>query len=177
MQLFPVNIAIGQHRYDLELGSFPQAGLLPRDKGRMVVGNSGDHFVSGVQQRGKAAGDQVDGLGGAPGEEDAVPFIRIHIRGYVRSGFFVGGGGFLAEVVDAPMDVAIDSIVELHQGIQDLLRLLGGSRIVQIGQRIAVNRLFQYREIFSYVIGIHVFWLAVGLLATSEKNPDPFGSG
>ena len=62
---------------------------------------------------------------------------------------FVGLGGALGEKVDAAMDVRAVLLVEARDGVDDGLRLLRGGGIVEIDERLAVNRLMQRGEVFA----------------------------
>ena len=65
------------------------------------------------------------------------------------SGVFVGGGGPIAQLVESAMDVAVVVFVVMRQGVDDRARFLRGRRIVEIDQRMSVDRLVQDRKILA----------------------------
>ena len=129
-----------------------RAGLLgdklPGDDVGMVFHRREDDFVAGFQEFSAVARcDEVDAFGGAAGEDDLAGFGGVDEAGDFCAGLFVGGGGFLAEGVDAAMNVRVFRFVISLDRIDDDLGLLGRGAVVEIDQRPAVNLCFQDGEI------------------------------
>ena len=56
--------------------------------------------------------------------------------------------------MNGTMDIGIVVFVIVPDRIDDRLRLLGGGRIIEVGQRLAVHQLLQRRELSAH--GHHV---------------------
>ena len=80
---------------DLEDGAGPFAEHLPGDDIRVVFEGGDEDFIAGLDAAGKreALGDQVDGIGGAGGEDDLDGTGRIQVRGDGAPGIFERLGG------------------------------------------------------------------------------------
>ena len=61
-------------------------------------------------------------------------------------------GGDLAQCMDAAMDVGVDLLVIVRDGVDDCARLLRSSTIVEIDKRLAVHLSGKYWEIVADVM-------------------------
>src|SRR5689334_13900488 len=82
--------------------------------------------------------NQIDSFGGAAGEDDFIGGPGVDECGGTGSAGFKGGGGAIAEFVDAAMDVGVVPFVIAHESIDDSTRFLGRRRVVEINQRPAM---------------------------------------
>ena len=92
---------------------------------------------------------KVDGFGGAARENDV--FSRGGID-KLRNAFaraFVGGGGAVAQFVDAAVHVGVVVLIIALNGLEHGARFLRGGGVVEVYQRMPVNLLSQRREIIS----------------------------
>jgi hypothetical protein len=135
------------------LSVMPFAQHLPGHDVGVVLHVRDDHLVP-FPEEGPAVGggDQVDGLGGAPGEDDLVVAAGVDEAGDLLAPGLEAVGGPLAQVVQAPVDVGVIGLVGLAHGVDDLARFLGTGRVVEVDQRPPVDRLLQDRE-----VGAHPF--------------------
>ena len=98
--------------------------------------------------------DEIDRLGGAADEDDLVGRGRVEEAADLVAGRLVGVGRARREFVGGAMDVRILVPIEVHQAVDDGLRLLRGGGVVQPDQRPAVHILAKDGEVPSD--GIHV---------------------
>src|ERR1035437_767969 len=87
--------------------------------------------------------DGGDALGGAAGEDDFVGTAGIDELGSTRTRGLEGGGGAIAQFMDAAVDIGIVVLVVIAQGIEHSARLLRGGGIVKVNQRLAVDLLVE----------------------------------
>ena len=66
---------------------------------------------------------------------------RADEAGDLFAGFLVALGGLHAEGVDSAMDVGVVAFVVVHEGLNDGGGFLGGGGVVQVDQRLAVDKL------------------------------------
>src|SRR5262249_987262 len=85
----------------------------------------------------------------APGVNKALDFLARR---------FIGCGRPFAQIVDAPMNIRILRAVVAIQCVDDTLRLLAGSAVVEVHQGLAVNLLLQNRKIRTDFADIQRFY-------------------
>jgi len=135
-------------RHDLELRPRHLAKQLPGDDVGVVLHARDQNLVAGTQPRSdKARGHQIDALGGAAGEDDltAVGGAEVVLDGGPCA--LIRHRSPLREQVDASVNIGAVVLVEVADGVDHLLRLLGGGRVVEIDQRTAVRLLVEGREV------------------------------
>ena len=128
---------------------------LPRhDVGVML--QHGEHDGVPVAQVGTAprARHQVDRLGGVLGEHDLGGVVAADEPGHVTPNRLHGVGRTLGELVDAPMNVGVDRLVEPRHGVDHALGLLGRRSRVEERQAVPLDALVQHRELGSQAVGI-----------------------
>ncbi len=86
-----------------------------------------------------AVGDQVDGLGGAADEDDLARLFGADEPADLVAGRLVRGGGALAQLVDAAVDVGALLEVAPAQPVEHGERFLCGGRAVEVDQRVTVR--------------------------------------
>lgn len=108
----------------------------PGDKVGVVFEGGQDDLVAGLKA-GAAEGesDQVDRLRSPAGEDDLGFVAGVDVAGDRRAGFLVGGGCFLAEGVEAAVDVGGEFGVVGLDGPNDRPGLEAGGSVVEIDQR------------------------------------------
>jgi hypothetical protein len=80
----------------------------------MVLQHRDQDPVAAFQARSaEGIGDQIDCLGGIPGEDDAVGRGCAKERGDPYPGVFIGLGRRLAQGIDRAVDVRVAGLVEL----------------------------------------------------------------
>ncbi len=122
----------------------------------MMFDRGNDDFIAllhaGVAETG---GYQVQSFGGATRKDNLRRAAGIDESADGLTGTFVQFGGLLAEPMHAPMDVGIDIEVLVAHGIEHTQRLLRSGRIVEINQRLAVDRAGQDGEVSPDQFYIH----------------------
>ena len=99
-------------------------------------------------------GHQIDSLGCATGKDDFFNFTGIDKATHFFTGSLVQIGSLLTQIVYATMHIGIHIEIFVAHGIKHHKRFLGGSRIIQIHQRLLIYLAPQDREIFTYFIYI-----------------------
>ncbi|MNQ67951.1 hypothetical protein D3C85_824930 [compost metagenome] len=99
----------------------------------MVFQSADDDLVTGLEQVFQAIGQQVDGFGGATGEEDLRGAGGIQPVRRLGAAAFEGAGGALAGQVLGAMHVGRAAGVVAEQGIQHGLGFLRGGGAVEVG--------------------------------------------
>ncbi len=142
-------LGVGAEHGDVaERGAGGAGGLLPRDEVGVVLHLGGEDDVAGLQVRvGPAAGDDVNALGGAAGENDFGGIGGVDELRDPRAGTFVAGGGAHGERVEAPVDVGVVALVVVDEGVDHGAGFLGSGAVVEIDEGLAVDLLVQDREI------------------------------
>jgi hypothetical protein len=87
----------------------------------------------------RAVGDQIDRLCGVAREDDLVGRFRIHEGTHPLAGALEILRRRIRQIMQAAMDIGVFVAVGVGDRIDDLARLLGGSGIVEIDQRLAVD--------------------------------------
>ena len=133
---------------DAKDGSLLLAQELPRDDVRVVLHRREDDLVSGLEGGPPVAlRHEVDRLRRASDEKDFPVLPRVDEAPHLGTGLLVGGGGALAQGVDAAVDVGIVMGVVALKRLDHRPRLLAGGRVVEIDQGPAVDFLIQDGEI------------------------------
>ena len=101
-----------------------------------------------MQKGPKSVGHQVDAFGGTARPQHLVGMGGIQVHAQLLAGGFKGIRGPLAQGVHAPVHIGVVLPVIPVQRLQNGLRFLHGRCIVQIHQRMAMDRLAQNRKFF-----------------------------
>ena len=91
-------------------------------------------------------GDQVDGLGGVAGEDDLFRARRVEEGADFLARALVGFGRGVGEVVQAAMHIGVFGRVGVLEAVEHRLRLLRRGGVVEIDERLAVDRHGEDRE-------------------------------
>ena len=150
-----VEDAVIAHRYDLKHNALLACLQLPGHDIGVVLHCGDDDFIAFLHTLvSESAGDQVQSLGGATGEDDLCGGLGIEKSSYRFTCLLVQLGSLLAHPVHAPVYIGIDIEVFFAHSVQDTEWFLCRSRIVEIDQRLVVDFTRQYREIFPHLIDI-----------------------
>ena len=120
------------------------------DVGVVLHDRQDDLIARAERVRAKTVGHEIDGLGRGAGEDDLVHRPRIEEAAHGLARGFVILRCRVGEEMQAPVHVGIFLRIGLHHGIDDRLRLLRRSAIVQIDERLAVDFPRQDREITAH---------------------------
>ena len=140
-----------------EPGAGALGDVLPGNEVRVVLELGDDDEVTRAK-RGQSprVRDEVDRLRRIPCEDDLARLRGVDERGDLLPSALVALGGALRERVDAPVHVAVRGLVEGPDRIEDLARLLGADRGVEVGERLAVDLLLENREVAAQFAGIEL---------------------
>ena len=83
--------------------------------------------------------NQIYGLRGSTHKNKLVRIWSLYKMSHFMTHLLIGLGGLFTQVMEATMDIRILLAVILLQGVDHRLRFLGRSRIVQIGQWLAID--------------------------------------
>jgi len=86
-----------------------------------------------------ALGDEVDALCGTTNEKDLSGVRGVEKTSHLIAGALIGARGLFAQEMDAPMDVGVFRRVIPVNRIDDDLRLLACSRVVEVDKRLLVD--------------------------------------
>src|SRR5690348_11913733 len=103
----------------------------------------------------EAAGHQIDGFRGAANKDYFLVVAGVQETLNRHAGIFVGPGGPLAELVDAAMNVGTVMAVEALFGFNHRQWFLAGGGIVEIDERLAMDRLVKNREILPHPLDVN----------------------
>src|SRR2546421_34226 len=92
---------------------------------------------------------QIDAFGRAAHEDTLARFTRIDEAFDLFTRALVSGRSFLAQVVNASVNVRVFLFEIDAAAINDDLRNLRRGRVIQIDERLTVDRLPQHREILA----------------------------
>ena len=98
-------------------------------------------------------GHEVDGIGGAGGEQDLSRVPSADVVGDFAPGAFVGFGGELGEVMGPAVDVGVVVRQIFPLSFDDGEGLLRAGRIVEVDQWLAMDRPVQDRKVASNAFG------------------------
>src|SRR4051812_19466455 len=117
----------------------------------MMLHGGDEDLVPRAQKRPSVAvRHQVDAVSSAAGEYHLVSCFRVKETRRCFPRLVIGCGGLLAEPVDPPMDIGVLGSVKSGDGIDHDLRLLSGSGVVEVDQRLAVDAFTQYGEVLPH---------------------------
>ena len=135
----------GYHTQADALACFEQ---LPRHDIAVVLHGGDNHLVTlakeGLAKRG---GQQVDGLGGATGKDDLIGGGGIDEGAHALARCLVQPRGLLREEVYAAMHIGVHRVVLLGDGVDHRARLLRGGSIVEVHERLAIDRAVKDGEV------------------------------
>ena len=118
-------------------------------------------------------GDEIDAFGGAAREDDFVGAAGVEEFRGAGAGGFEGGGGAIAQFVDAAMDVGVVVLVVMTQRVDDGARFLRCGGVVEIDQRLAVDLLVENREIRAQCLPNQLsLSFASAQILSHRLNPD-----
>ena len=145
-----VDFAARRDGRDDDLGAGALGDDLPRHDVGVVLEMGEQDLIAGLEVGPTPAlGDEVDALGGAAHEDAAPGVLEPEELRDGTAGGFVGGGGLLAQEVDATVDVGVLLGVIAFEGLDDDRRLLGSRRVIEVGQRTAAHGTSQDREVLA----------------------------
>ncbi|MCY1529706.1 hypothetical protein D9M68_648660 [compost metagenome] len=131
--LFQVDQAAIVERQHHQFQLPAQGQLLPWQQVGVVFQGADDDLVTGLEQVLQAVGEQVDGFGGAAGEEDFRWAGGIQPVRRLGAAAFEGAGGALAGQVLGAVHIGRTAGVVAEQGVQHGLGLLRGCGTVEVG--------------------------------------------
>src|SRR5437879_11555497 len=79
-------------------------------------------------------GDEIHGLGGAARKNDALWSLGADKAGDFLPNVLILSGGFLAQRMDAAVDVRVGFLVIARLGFDDAFRLLRGGRVIEVNK-------------------------------------------
>ena len=138
-----VHVDILQHR------AFVILHEVPRHVVGVVLHDGADDLVTflNLPLDAVAVGHEVDRFRRGLGEGNLARRFRLDERGDLLARAFVLAGGLLSELVDRPMDVRVVARIEVRRRVDDLLRLLGCRRAVEVDESLVPDRTLQDREV------------------------------
>ena len=140
----PVVVAIDP----LQHGALPLAQEMPGyDVGVMLQDRQDDLVALADMIAAVARGDEVDRLGRGLCEDDLLQDFGIEERAHALARRLEIVCRRIGKVVQAAMDVGVFKVRRFDHTLDDRLRLLRGSTVVEIDQRLAVGLERQGREV------------------------------
>ncbi len=136
-------------RHD-DLGARALGDDLPRYDIGVVLEMGEEDFIPGLEVRPTPAfGDEVDPFGGTAHEDATASVLEPEELRDRSTGVLIGGGGLLAQEVDAAVDVGILLRVIALQGLDHRQRLLGSRGVIEVSQRTSAHGSPQNGEILT----------------------------
>ena len=137
----------------------PRAPLLaeelPRHEVRVVLEGGDEHLVARAQPTPPVApGDEVDGLGSVPGEDDLARVGGAEEARHLGARLVVHPGRGLRELVDPAVDVGVVVLVEVPDRVDHLAGLLGARGAVEVDERLSAHRAAQDREVAAHALDV-----------------------
>ena len=149
------HLAVVVQREHAEVRAHPVGHVLPGDVVGVVLELGDDDEIAGAEVvQAPGVRDEVDRLGRVAEEDDLAGGGRVDECARFLACAFVGGGGALAERVDAAVHVRVRGLVELVHRLQHLARLLGGDRGVEVRERLAVEVLLEDGEVGPQLVSV-----------------------
>jgi len=142
-----VQLASIAHRNDLDHRAGPFGQELPGHDVGVVLHVGEQDLVARADALSEGVRDQVDRLGGAPGEHDLPVVVGAEEPLDATARVFEGDSGPLGQRVHPPVDVGVAPGVVVLDGVEHGAGLLGGGRVVQVHQWVAVNLLVEDGEL------------------------------
>ena len=124
---------------------------LPGDHVAVVLRDAQNDLVAGLHElAAPGVRDEVDRLGRVAHEDDGlVTVLRVDKARDLGSHGLVQGRRLFRQRVNTAVDVGVVVLVVVDQGIDDLVRLLGGRCVIEIDQRLAVDLSLQDRKVLA----------------------------
>ena len=165
-----MHFAVSVHRRHHQRGAGLLAHHLPGHDVGVVLQMRDQNFIARPQDRpGKALRHQVDRLGGAAHENDFVARARVDEALQAITRTLVHRRGFLAQGVNAAMNVGVVMPLVIVHRVDHALRALGGGAIVQISQRLAMDQAGQDRELRRAASTSKMRWVAARAILVHRK--------
>lgn len=143
------------YRDDAKLDTLAHLQQLPGDDVAVVLHGGDDDLVAFAEEGfAEAGGEQVDALRGAAGEDDFVGAAGVDEATDSLAAGFVEFSSLLRKEVNTAVDVGVDAVVFISDGINYASGLLGSSAVVQVNQRLAINSTGENRKISPYLFYI-----------------------
>ena len=109
-----------------------------------------DQIAGGDVGRAPAVGHQIDALRRVAREDDLLALACIDETGGFHPRFLHCRRRFLADLVDAAMDIGMDGLVIVAHGVDDSTRFLRTCRTVKVNERFPVYLARQDRKVIAY---------------------------
>ncbi len=149
------NLPVIVHGHDLQHRARLRAKLLPRhDIGVMLKPGDDDLIVLADVLAAPALRDEVDGLGCAANKHDLVRRGGAKKAADLFARVLIGVGRARRQLVRAAMNVGVLEAVEMHEPVDDGLRLLRGGGVVEPDQRAAVDLLVEDGKVAAHGIDV-----------------------
>ena len=121
----------------------------------MVLHLCDDDLIASLHLRlAEGLGNEIDGLSSSTGEDDLLDLACIDELTHLFASLLMQIGGLLREIVHTTMHIGIHIEILVPHGVEHHERLLRGSRIVKIDQRLLIHLAPQDGEILAYLIYI-----------------------
>ena len=171
LELLHTDLAGPVDRHDLQARLLLLAEQLPRHDVRMVLERGDDDLVAFADALpAEGLGHEVDRLGRAADEDDLAGLGGVDERADLLARLLVGVGRLDRERVHAAVDVRVGPSVDVGDRLDDGLRLLRRRRVVEIDERLAVNRAREDREVAADRLDVEGRAAPLGGLATREDG-------
>ena len=123
---------------------------MPRHDVGMVLHDREHDLVAGLDAlAAEGVGDEIDGFGGIAGEDDLFLASGVEKRADLVARALIGLGRRVGEVMQAAMDVGIFGSIGVIEAVENGSGFLRGGGVVEIDQRLAVNRQREDRKILA----------------------------
>ena len=143
-------IALVVDRRPFEHRALALAQEVPGHDVGMVLHDREHDLVAGLDALApERVGDQVDGLGGVAGEDDLFRARRVEEGADFLARALVGFGRGVGEVMQAAVHIGVFGGVGMLEAVEHRLRLLRRGGVVEIDERLAVNRHGEDRKILA----------------------------
>jgi hypothetical protein len=114
-----------------------------------------DDLVAGADELAAVAvHHEVDAFGGAPDEDALTHVARVDKAFHLFTRAFVGRGRFLAQIMNAAMDVRVFLFEIDAAAVDDDLRYLRRGGVVEIDKGFAVDCLLQNRKVSANALDV-----------------------
>ena len=128
----------------------------------MVLHRADDDLVAFINKLAPVGiGHEIAALGGAADEDALLRLGGVDKAFYLFTRGLIGAGRLLAKIMDAPVNVGMFLGEVFGAAVDNQLRHLRGTAVVQVDERFTVHRLRENRKIFSdliYVPIVHFFY-------------------
>ena len=151
-----IEVALGGEPSDAEVGAFGKTRLLPGNIVGVVLHKAHHDGIVWPELVRQAAGHHVQAVGRASREHHARRIGRADKAGNRLPSMLKRVGRGMRQIMHPAMHVRVARPIVLGNSGEHLFGNLRRRRVVQIHERMAVNLLFQNREILTYAFHIHV---------------------